>query len=151
MNRELESDRRIDILDGFRAIAILAVVLYHYYYCCDGKQDGVSLYQYPAIDAFKYGFYGVQLFFVISGFVIYRSLQRSSNASDFLAKRYMRLLPAMVLCSLISYLVLSNWIVDEEFEQLRPDTPLSFLFSLTFIHPRIWAEVFQQSEIGTHV
>lgn len=44
--------------------------------------------------AFPYGFLGVQLFYIISGFLIYMSLGNINNSSDFLLNRFSRLFPA---------------------------------------------------------
>lgn len=53
-----------------------------------------------------YGEYGVQLFFIISGFVITISLERSRGFAEFAWRRVTRLLPAMVVCSVVTFLVL---------------------------------------------
>lgn len=77
-------------VDGLRAVAVLAVILFH--------MDSSWV---PG------GFVGVDMFFVISGFVVTGSLLRNSNAdtaSDFLtnfyARRFKRLTPA--LCVVVS-------------------------------------------------
>ena len=44
---------------------------------------------------FKYGFYGVQLFFSVSGFVIVMTLERSGGLIEFAVKRLARLWPTM--------------------------------------------------------
>lgn len=72
-------------VDGLRAVAVLAVLLYH---LSSGLLPG--------------GFMGVDVFFVISGFVVTASLagHRSEYAGDFLAlfyaRRLARLVPALV-------------------------------------------------------
>ena len=76
-------------IDGLRAIAVLSVVLYHLH--------GSWL---PG------GFAGVDVFFVISGFVVSASVglrERSSLASFwgyFLARRFQRIAPALLVCLL---------------------------------------------------
>jgi len=81
--------RRADI-QGLRAVAVLLVVLYH---------AGIGP---PG------GFVGVDLFFVVSGFVItgllYRELQARNRLSlgDFYLARARRLLPAFALVSLVT-------------------------------------------------
>ncbi|OHU41419.1 acyltransferase family protein [Mycobacteroides chelonae] len=77
-------DRRRDI-QGLRAVAVLLVVAYH---------SGLPV---PG------GFIGVDVFFVISGFVITRLLLRETDRTDhidlrrFYARRVRRLLPALAL------------------------------------------------------
>lgn len=80
----LHSDYRPDI-DGLRAIAVLAVVTYHFF---------------PAL--LPGGLVGVDIFFVISGFLINRILvtQPCLNAATlkmFYARRIKRLFPALLL------------------------------------------------------
>jgi len=93
---ESTSSNRAEI-QGLRAIAIILVVLYH---------SGVL---------FKSGFIGVDVFFVISGYVIAASLLRELQSgrnisiSGFYARRVRRLLPALALM-LGTVLFLSTWL-----------------------------------------
>lgn len=76
---------RIQAVDGLRAIAIVAVLLFHY----GGHLSG--------------GFLGVDIFLVVSGFVITRLIElqwRRSGAfsfSDFLSRRIRRLFPPLIV------------------------------------------------------
>lgn len=84
-------------IDGHRGLAILLVVLYHAYSRWDGLVNYDSaISNFPA---FKFGLSGVWLFFMISGFVILMTLERTGSATEFLKKRWLRLFPAMFLCS----------------------------------------------------
>ncbi|MFN9978270.1 MAG: acyltransferase family protein, partial [bacterium] len=85
--------RHISSIDGLRAIAVTAVVLYH-----------LGLSWIPG------GFLGVDLFFVISGYVITRLILDSINQSSaldlraFYAARIRRIYPGflfMVICTII--------------------------------------------------
>lgn len=81
--------RRILELDALRGIAALSVVFYHYTTRYDqlyGHTPGLP-FSVPA------GRYGVLLFFMISGFVILMSLERTQRLTDFLFKRIVRLYP----------------------------------------------------------
>jgi peptidoglycan/LPS O-acetylase OafA/YrhL len=66
---------------------------------------------YPYGDAYvpigKYGYFGVQLFFVISGFVITLTLYRCASFYEFIVRRFARLWPTLVLCALLTYLFLT--------------------------------------------
>ncbi|HUM16802.1 MAG TPA: acyltransferase [Candidatus Nitrosotalea sp.] len=82
---------RFEELDVLRGAAALVVVLSHYSTHCvryfGAGPFGVHL---PTI----YGFHAVQLFFMISGFVIYFTLERSATWKDFAFSRVTRLYPA---------------------------------------------------------
>ncbi|XZE55534.1 acyltransferase family protein [Planctomycetaceae bacterium SH139] len=51
---------------------------------------------------FQYGHYGVEAFFVLSGYVIYQSLEGKPSAFEFARARCMRLYPTFWLCLAIS-------------------------------------------------
>lgn len=81
---------RFQELDVFRGIAAFAVMLFHF------SSRYPSVYS-PGTElgwSFDYGHYGVQLFFMISGFVIFLTLSRCKTASDFIVSRVSRLFPA---------------------------------------------------------
>lgn len=77
---------RLDALDGLRTIAVMLVVLFH------TKVPGMTS-----------GFAGVDLFFVLSGYLITSGLlrgalgPRSPSLMSFWARRFKRLLPAAVI------------------------------------------------------
>ena len=81
-------------IDGLRAIAILAVVVYHFN---------------PSL--LPSGFIGVDIFFVISGFVVTYSLAHKPDQPwkdyllSFAAKRIQRLYPALIVCVVVTGLV----------------------------------------------
>jgi peptidoglycan/LPS O-acetylase OafA/YrhL len=52
----------------------------------------------------RYGYLGVQLFFVLSGFVIFSTALRTDGAG-FLAGRFARIFPTFAFCALVSMLV----------------------------------------------
>jgi peptidoglycan/LPS O-acetylase OafA/YrhL len=68
------SRSRINELDVLRLFAALFVVCFHYAFRGHAA-DGLSPISYPPLlPAAKYGYLGVQLFFMISGFVILMSV-----------------------------------------------------------------------------
>src|SRR4051812_43348422 len=85
---------RIELLDSFRFLAIILVVLFHYFY---SKRNTEGLYpygdQYGHI--FKHGNIGVQLFFKISGFVIFMTIEKCKTLKEFLVRRFIRLCPLL--------------------------------------------------------
>lgn len=93
---------RVNEIDLLRFCAAMAVVLYHYAFR-GYAADGLSEVAYPALAPFaKYGYLGVQLFFMISGFVI---LMTAANGSirSFLVSRVVRLYPAFWACCTLTF------------------------------------------------
>lgn len=90
MVKEGSPSARVVELDALRGIAAVAVMAYHYTtrYAEQIGHAGGSL---PSI---AFGEYGVQLFFLISGFVIFMTLERTRTAMDFVVSRFSRLFPA---------------------------------------------------------
>ena len=81
---------RITDLDALRGLAALAVVLFHYTVRF-GELYGQGAAPFIAV---PWGHYGVQLFFGISGFVIFMTLDRTASLLDFAVSRASRLYPA---------------------------------------------------------
>ncbi|CAH0349988.1 acyltransferase [Aquabacterium sp. CECT 9606] len=84
---------RFHEIDLLRALACLMVVFFHYGH--RGALDGWSPVADPSglADFARYGYLGVHLFFIISGFVIFLSVQ-NATVRDFVASRVSRLYPA---------------------------------------------------------
>jgi peptidoglycan/LPS O-acetylase OafA/YrhL len=82
--------QRLDQIDALRGIAAMAVVLFHL------TTRFTDLYQPAGTPwlSFPLGHYGVNLFFMISGFVIFMTLQRTQRGMDFVVSRFSRLFPA---------------------------------------------------------
>jgi peptidoglycan/LPS O-acetylase OafA/YrhL len=81
---------RLEEVDALRGLAALSVMFFHY---LDRHEDVIGHATEPLI-WFPWGFHGVQLFFVISGFVIFMTLERTRSAMDFIVSRFARLYPA---------------------------------------------------------
>lgn len=85
---------RLGLLDGLRIVAALLVVLYHYTAWGHNYWGGNAPEMWPVLSSVTvYGQLGVQLFFLISGFVILMSLQ-GRNVIQFISSRIGRLYPA---------------------------------------------------------
>lgn len=89
---------RLTNFDGLRGIAIILVVFYHYTSYLRDQPN--SLYR-----IFNYGYHGVELFFIISGFVIYFTLDKYRDSTRFVIARFCRLYP-VYWCSICLVLVL---------------------------------------------
>ena len=97
--------QRNDTIDGFRALSILAVMGFHYTTRWTPPQSAVDLYGYgrawPA--GLELGRFGVEVFFVISGFVIAMTVSRCGSAAEFGWRRFARLYPAYVACAAVTF------------------------------------------------
>jgi peptidoglycan/LPS O-acetylase OafA/YrhL len=93
--------KRIDFLDGLRGVAIVLVVLFHAY----SRWPSIVPYgdKFASFPVFKNGYLGVQLFFLISGFVILMSLEKNTSFFTFLYKRWLRLFPAMLIATVLVF------------------------------------------------
>ena len=112
--------RRLPGLDGLRGIAVLAVIIYH---------ADVSL--------LVGGFLGVDVFFVLSGFLItsllLEELQRSNKVdrAKFYLRRIRRLMPALFMVLLFSVLVSGLFVIDAAYH-VRRDLPWAITFVLNW-------------------
>jgi peptidoglycan/LPS O-acetylase OafA/YrhL len=90
--------KRYDGIDWLRAIAALAVCGYHF-------TDFFIKDSFWSKELFKYGYLGVQAFFVISGFTVLYSLEqkkyRASQIIPFIKKRALRIEPGYWLSILL--------------------------------------------------
>ena len=81
---------RVGELDALRGLAAISVVVFHYTTFYQQEQGHLQ----PLGFGFPAGNYGVHLFFLISGFVIFMTLERTRTAMDFIVSRFSRLFPA---------------------------------------------------------
>ena len=119
----MSEHKRLYGLDCLRGLAGLSVVAYHFL-----REYGLTFHDgdlVPWMD--RYGHYGVEMFFIISGFVMFMTLERSPSLHRFIAARIARLAPAFYCCLAITTLVL----VLRPLPQLPGPTPLKLLANLT--------------------
>lgn len=105
------SSNRLEALDGLRCIAVLAVMLYHYlwFWTSAGRGENIVAYD-AAFSSFPFaaiGGLGVNLFFVISGFVILMTLERTSTLAEFAVRRFVRLWPPIVLFGTFTFVFIN--------------------------------------------
>lgn len=94
---------RVNEIDLLRFIAAVSVVLFHYAFR-GYVADNLSVMPYPLLaPAAKYGYLGVQLFFLISGFVILMTAS-SDSCRKFLISRAVRLYPAFWACCTLTFI-----------------------------------------------
>ena len=115
---------RADI-DGLRAIAILAVLIFH---------------AFPS--SLRGGFAGVDIFFVISGYlisgIILKGLeQQNFSFSEFYAHRIRRIFPALILVMASSYIFAWQVLLPDEFKQFGKQMAASAAFVQNYV---LWHE-----------
>lgn len=123
-----------------RGIAILAVIFYHSFF--DEFKYGWAENNLPLpLDIFlSSGWLGVNLFFVLSGFVLYlpyanaqRDMQASGGVKDFYRRRALRLLPLYTLLWIISLVFVSKLAIGESDFYIAAFAYLTCLFPF---HPQ---------------
>jgi peptidoglycan/LPS O-acetylase OafA/YrhL len=143
----MKKNSRITILDSFRFIAIISVVLFHYYSRWGSKENKISLYPYDnKYDFFSYGYLGVEFFFIISGFVIAYTLYSTDTIQDFWKKRLLRLLPPIVICSLITLIFCVLFDTNNIFPNAH--SIKNFVISLTFLNPVLINKFFPSLDVN---
>lgn len=102
-------------INGLRGVSVLMVLIYHFF---------------PSY--LRSGFIGVDIFFVISGYLIIQLLCKESlsqhNALDFLKSRYLRLSPSFLLVLLSVLVVGWFFLLIDEYLDLSKATLSSLLF-----------------------
>lgn len=112
-------------IDGLRAVAVLSVVAFH---------------AFPAW--MKGGFIGVDVFFVISGFlistIIFENLDRGTfSFTEFYARRIKRIFPALLLVLIASYAFGWFALLADEYKQLGKHIAAGAGFVSNFV---LWGE-----------
>jgi peptidoglycan/LPS O-acetylase OafA/YrhL len=128
----MESRKRIPELDGVRGLAVLLVVLTHYFVLiAETKPDTVFAYLQLALGT---AYTGVDLFFVLSGFLIGGILldnRKSGNYFQaFYARRFFRIFPLYYLFLSVSAIWLWARAVQSPADHTVSAMP--FLFYLTY-------------------
>ena len=93
----MQKTNTIKNLDMFRGIAAIFVLLFHFYTFY--SHELLSFSQYFSL--LSLGHIGVDLFFVLSGFLITLSLWRSKSFSHFFVKRLKRIAPLVIATTLV--------------------------------------------------
>lgn len=95
-------------LDLLRLFAAALVVFNHFGAFSEALPDVGAPFAFPPLNFMtRFGWVGVEIFFVISGFVIALSA-RGASPSGFLKRRALRIYPALWVCSLIGALALAT-------------------------------------------
>jgi len=140
-------DRRIAVLDGYRALAILLVLFFHYTVRWALPSDPANHFPPGAVfngnPVAEYGGFGVEFFFVISGFVILMTLEKCKSVLDFGVRRAARLWPSLIVAATLTTIAMH--LIG--FPEWRP--PLaSYFSSVVLIYPRLIGPVIHERQLG---
>ncbi|MGI4838773.1 MAG: acyltransferase family protein [Janthinobacterium lividum] len=108
-------------IDGLRAIAVLSVIVFHLDF----------------LDLLPGGFTGVDMFFVISGYVITRALAERTHLGfgayllDFYRRRLLRILPALLVVLLVSFVVAALFVPQVWLSNQNDQTGLAAIIGLS--------------------
>lgn len=104
MEKAHSANSRFNELDLFRFLAAIAVVMYHWTFRGAAARNLTSFSIPEFAPWVKYGYLGVDLFFILSGFVILLSIQ-GKGPIEFIISRFTRLYPAFWTCCTVTFLV----------------------------------------------
>ncbi len=117
------SDKKLyfPAIDGLRAIAVIAVILFHLEF-----------------ELFSGGFVGVDIFFVISGYLITRNIyldicNQTFSFKEFYNSRVRRIFPAMIATVIVSLFVSTLLFSPEHLEQ-NAEASIAAIFSVANIY-----------------
>lgn len=115
-------------LDALRGFAAIIVLLFHYW---DFYKDNI----YQIFSFFKIGHIGVDLFFILSGFLITLSLWNSKNFFVYIKKRFLRIVPLAFLTTCIF------WAVKTDFSILSFQDLFAHLFFINGFFPQWYSSI----------
>jgi peptidoglycan/LPS O-acetylase OafA/YrhL len=95
-------------LDAMRGLAVVLVVMHHF---VQYFSNGYQKFQFSLLNEIsqfflEYGQYGVEIFFIVSGYVMYSMYSDVENLGAYLVKRVTRLIPALWITISVNLLVL---------------------------------------------
>ena len=125
---------RLRYIDGLRGIAIVMVMIWHFM----GPTDAEMLPygdRYASLPMVSSGWMGVELFFLISGFVIFMTVERCNGFRDFAMRRFQRLYPAMLIATVFLFAMDRLLGIEGPHGSARA---LDLLPGLSFISPAFW-------------
>jgi peptidoglycan/LPS O-acetylase OafA/YrhL len=125
--RLMNSRTRFPELDLMRFLAACGVMLFHYTYL--GPQNHIWSGSFPVLSQiFKYGYLGVNVFFILSGFVILLTAY-DKDAVGFTVARMVRLYPAYWICVTLTALAIVLTGTNH-----NPITLRQYVANLTMVH-----------------
>jgi len=132
--------KNFDALDGFRGLAILLVVLGHYWTIANGSatdRKPFMLWDLDVTNVFMLAGHGVQMFFVMSAFLLYLPFareplveNRAARIKKFYWRRFLRIYPAFLVYTIVGVLIFRFFSANGSTTSI-----LNLLSNLTFLQP----------------
>ena len=123
--------REFPEIDFLRFVAITSVVIFHF----TARRYEILPYGYLVKGPpWNLGWVGVNLFFIISGYVVSHTLSKSYNARDFILKRVTRIYPALWL--ILPIVFLGQYFIPHSIFKDRSSL-VNLLGSMTLIPPSV--------------
>ena len=119
-------------LNLVRLIAALLVMYMHSFALCQANLEQDLMYTLTFGHALS-GQVGVDIFFVISGFLIYRSYDRGNNIGKYLKARFLRIWPLLALFILSTAFIFGPMFTDLSMKEYFAGDIKGYLLNLVFI------------------
>ena len=109
-----ENQQKIYFIEVLRGIAPLLVVGYH---AAGSLVNAYASFPMLGLDIFRNGNIGVDIFFMISGFIICYATQKVETRPllSFVIRRFFRIYPLFLFCLLFVWFSYSSWKPASEF------------------------------------
>ena len=145
MNNEASNVDKIALINGLRGFAIIGVILHHSFF--DQFRYGVGHAEgaFPFALLMSSGWLGVNLFFFLSGFVLFlpyaggkRRMESVQHVGEFYRRRFLRLVPLYTFIWILSLVLISGLQLDGKRIYIAALTYASFLYPFhpeTFFPP----------------
>jgi len=137
-----------------RVVAAALVIITHTYVLVGLGIGHDFLYQLTQEDM-SVSILGLRAFFVISGFLIAQSMERSSTYKSFFIKRVLRIFPGLMACLLVTILILGAAFTNTTlFDYFSRSTTWHylyniFLFKIQFMIPTVFENNFDPTVNGS--
>lgn len=147
------SHGRDNNLNLVRLIAAFMVMYMHSLAMCQANQEADLMYTLTFHKALS-GQVGVDIFFVISGFLIYRSYERSESIFKYLKARFLRIWPLLALFILASAFIFGPRYTTLSTQEYFDTSFSKYLLNLVFISsdnrlPGVFANHINKSANGS--
>lgn len=134
----------IYFLDFLRAISIIIIMLHHYTVNYDISIGHIKPYvlNMPYLGAY----FGIVVFFVISGFLIVCKLKNDENVRGFLTKRFIRLYPSYCCGILLTSFVMYNFMPEKALsvtDIIMNFTMIEIYFGIPYVDGVYWTLTFE--------